>query len=74
MLTGFNGGAHHGGDLSIGLSGVYQQKWNFSLTWTHFLGTLKPGRAPVNAARQNYTYGQSLKDRDFLAFSVSRTF
>ncbi|MNQ90855.1 hypothetical protein D3C85_1062090 [compost metagenome] len=74
VLTGFNGGAHHGGDLSIGLSGVYQQKWNFSLTWTHFLGTLKPGRAPVNAARQNYTYGQSLKDRDFLAFSVSRTF
>lgn len=74
VLTSFNGGAYHGGDLSIGLSGVYQQKWNFSLTWTHFLGAAKPGRAPVNAARQNYTYGQSLKDRDFLAFSISRTF
>ena len=59
-----------GGDFSVGISGTYQQKWNFSLNFTHFFGpeatTLKPDTS--------YSYGQSLADRDLITLSVSTTF
>lgn len=66
--TGF--GADHGGDLNIGLKGNYLNTWNLGLTYTHYYG-------PENTfldANNNYTFEQSLKDRDFLAFTVGRTF
>jgi hypothetical protein len=66
--TGF--GTDHGGDINIGVKGNYLNSWNLSLTYTHYYG-------PENTfldANNNYTFDQALKDRDFLAFSVSRTF
>ncbi|MCP1484655.1 hypothetical protein J3D48_000968 [Pseudomonas fluorescens] len=66
--TGF--GADHGGDLNIGLKGNYLNTWNLGLTYTHYYG-------PENTfldANNNYTFEQSLKDRDFIAFTVGRTF
>ncbi|TFY91170.1 DUF1302 domain-containing protein [Pseudomonas kairouanensis] len=63
-------GADHGGDLNIGLKGNYLNTWNLGLTYTHYYG-------PENTfldAKNNYTFEQSLKDRDFLAFTVGRTF
>ncbi|SOE06288.1 Protein of unknown function [Variovorax sp. YR752] len=72
VINTFNGGATHGGDLSIGISGTYQQLWNFSLTYTHYLGKAAP--ATQGQASSTYTFKQSLKDRNFVALSVSRTF
>ncbi|MCF5722808.1 DUF1302 domain-containing protein [Pseudomonas syringae] len=66
--TGF--GADHGGDLNIGLKGNYLNTWNLGLTYTHYYG---PENTSLDGNNQ-YTYEQSLKDRDFIAFSVSRTF
>ncbi|WLG53533.1 DUF1302 domain-containing protein [Pseudomonas sp. FP1742] len=66
--TGF--GADHGGDLNIGLKGNYLNTWNLGLTYTHYYG---PENTFLDAAN-HYTFEQSLKDRDFLAFTVSRTF
>ncbi|MHA6139528.1 DUF1302 domain-containing protein [Pseudomonas mohnii] len=66
--TGF--GADHGGDLNIGLKGNYLNTWNLGLTYTHYYG-------PENTlldANNNFTFEQSLKDRDFIAFTVGRTF
>lgn len=66
--TGF--GADHGGDINIGLKGNYLNTWNLGLTYTHYYG-------PENTfldADNHYTFEQSLKDRDFIAFTVSRTF
>ncbi|AWY39008.1 DUF1302 family protein [Pseudomonas putida] len=66
--TGF--GADHGGDLNIGLKGNYLNTWNLGLTYTHYYG-------PENTfldANNHYTFEQSLKDRDFIAFTVGRTF
>ncbi|MNQ51986.1 hypothetical protein D3C85_659880 [compost metagenome] len=63
-------GTNNGGDINIGIKGNYLNQWNLGLTYTHFYG-------PENTfldANSNYTYDQSLKDRDFVAFSVSRTF
>ncbi len=66
--TGF--GTDHGGDLNIGLKGNYLNTWSLGLTYTHYYG-------PENTfldADNHYTFEQSLKDRDFVAFTVSRTF
>ncbi len=70
MALGTGFGADHGGDLNIGLKGNYLNTWNLGLTYTHYYG-------PENTfldADNHYTFEQSLKDRDFIAFTVSRTF
>lgn len=59
-----------GGDLSLGLNGTYLNTWIMSLSFTHYVGKGQP----VADANGNLTYAQSLKDRDFLAFSIRRTF
>jgi len=66
--TGF--GVNRGGDLNIGLKGNYLNSWNLGLTYTHYYG---PENTFLDASN-NYTYGQAMKDRDFVSFSVSRTF
>ena len=59
-----------GGDLTLGLSGIYNQAWRFNLAYTHFFGKA----APLLDATQSFSYQQTLKDRDFVAFTVSRSF
>jgi hypothetical protein len=48
-----------GGDAEIGIAATYRAVWQANLTLTHFIG--QPAI-------------QSLADRDFIAFSVQRTF
>jgi len=70
MALGTGFGSDHGGDLNIGLKGNYLNTWSLGLTYTHYYG-------PENTfldADNHYTFEQSLKDRDFIAFTVSRTF
>lgn len=66
--TGF--GVNNGGDLNIGIKGNYLNAWNLGLTYTHYYGP----ESTFLDANSNYTYGQTMKDRDFVSFSVSRTF
>lgn len=68
-VQGFNGGTTHAGDLSIGVNGTYLNVWKLSLSYTHYFGGANSLLSPTNT----FTYGQSLKDRDFIAFSLSRT-
>ena len=63
-------GVDHGGDINIGLKGNYLNAWNLGLTYTHYYGP----EDTFTDANNNYTFAQSLKDRDFVAFTVSRTF
>lgn len=61
----------NGGDLTIGLNGSYLDAWRVSLAYTHYFGpegTLLTGLPPA------LSYGQYLKDRDFVALSLRRTF
>ncbi|WP_082342023.1 DUF1302 domain-containing protein [Pseudomonas thivervalensis] len=74
VISSFNGGSYQGGDLSIGVSAVYQQQWNMSLSLTHYLGGADTYLGPANQAVQKNTFGQTSADRDFIAFSVSRSF
>jgi len=52
-------GADRSGDVSVGVNATYQQVWQFAMNGTHYYG-------PTDA--------QVFKDRDFVTFSVRRTF
>lgn len=60
-----------GGDFTVGLNGSYLNVWRFSLTYTHFFGAEAPLLVGIPPA---LSYRQNLKDRDFVAFSLRRTF
>ncbi|SCK14582.1 Protein of unknown function [Variovorax sp. HW608] len=59
-----------GGDVTIGLNGTYLDVWRFSLAYTHYFGS---AGSFINSAG-TYSYAQALRDRDFIAFSLRRTF
>lgn len=63
-------GPSNSGDVTIGLNAVYDSVWRFNLAYTHYFG---PAGTFTNPSGQ-YTYLQSLKDRDFISLSVRRTF
>ncbi|MNH29010.1 hypothetical protein D3C79_892160 [compost metagenome] len=60
----------HGGDITLAVKADYQKQWYASLSYTNFFGDGGPIIGPDN----NYTFEQTLKDRDFIAFSIQRTF
>lgn len=61
----------NGGDFTVGLNGSYLDAWRISLAYTHFFGPEKPLLVGIPPA---FSYGQHLKDRDFVALSLRRTF
>lgn len=73
----FAGGASNAGDFSIGLKGKYQNAWNFALTYSDFFGPAKTFTETLVAGSgspRQLTFGQTLRDRANLSFTVSRTF
>lgn len=70
VVQQFNGGTKEGGDLSIGLKGMYQQQWRIGLNYTHFFGS----EGSALGADANLTFKQSFADRDFVSLSVQTTF
>lgn len=76
-IGNFAGGVSDGGDWTIGLKGKYQNDWNFSLTYTDYFGkakTFTETLVPGSGSPRQLTFGQTLKDRAYVAFSASRTF
>lgn len=70
VLGPFGFPAEGGGDFTIGISGLYQQTWRFNLAYTNFFGKAKPLLDPT----RSFSYQQSRKDRDFVSFTVRRSF
>ena len=62
--------AEGGGDLTVGLSGLYMNAWDLNLAYTHYFG---PTGELLDSAGA-YSYRQARKDRDFIAFTVKRSF
>lgn len=62
--------ADGGGDFSIGVNGIYLDGWRVGLNYTHFFGPEDTFLTSANS----FSYKQSLRDRDFIAFSVRTTF
>jgi Protein of unknown function (DUF1302) len=71
----FNGGVEHGGDLSIGVNGTYQQVWKGGINYVHFMGAATPFliRNPATGLPME-SFGQSLADRDYISFNIKRSF
>ncbi|MBA5686160.1 DUF1302 domain-containing protein [Duganella sp. LX47W] len=65
----------HGGDVTVGISADYQKQWKFGLNYVSFTGGPRPltmqASSPSGTAN---TFGQTLADRNFIAFSAQRTF
>jgi hypothetical protein len=77
----FNGGVEHGGDLSIGVNGTYQQVWKGGVNYVHYLGGATPFLIPNQATASipggpfpMLSYGQSLADRDNISLYIKRSF
>ncbi|HEX5684197.1 MAG TPA: DUF1302 domain-containing protein [Ideonella sp.] len=76
-IFNYAGGASEAGDYSIGVKGSYQNDWKLALTYTDYFGTAKTFTetlVPGSGSPRQLTFGQSLRDRAYVAFSVARTF
>jgi hypothetical protein len=73
-VASFNGGSSNGGDFSLGVSGTYQNAWKLGLNYVHYLGDAFSLVTPQNSSTPSLSFGQTLKDRDFITFNVQRTF
>ncbi|UVE19172.1 DUF1302 domain-containing protein [Pseudomonas sp. LS44] len=62
--------AENGGDFTIGVSGLYMNQWDLNLAYTHFFGPAGTFLDETNS----YSYQQARHDRDFVAFTVRRSF
>lgn len=62
--------AEDGGDFTLGLKGTYLGVWEVRAAYTKFLGNPATFLDDTNS----FTYQQSLKDRDFVAFRIRRSF
>ena len=68
VITNF--GPDKGGDMSIGIKASYLDVWRCSLSYTHFYGS----EAGYLDADTYQNMKQALADRDFVSFSIYRTF
>lgn len=63
-------GVDKGGDINIGVRAVYLGEWVASINLVHYLGP----EGPTLDNNNNAQFKQALKDRNFLSFSLSKTF
>ncbi|AMN80554.1 DUF1302 domain-containing protein [Pseudomonas azotoformans] len=71
VITKFNNGVgDKGGDISFGVQADYLQTWKVGLNYTRYIG----GSDNFLDAGNANTYGQPLKDRDFIALTAQRSF
>lgn len=76
-ITGLGWGAKGTGSATLGLEGTYQGVWQFTVGYTHFIGKAEPFvdfRPLQTGGTPTYSSGNTLADRDFLSFSLRRTF
>lgn len=65
--------ANNGGNVSIGLKGEYQKTWQASVGYTHYYGS-DGSIIRYDTAVPELSYNNFHGDRDFVSFSVQRTF
>jgi hypothetical protein len=65
----------HGGDLSVGVNADMDKVWKMGVHYSHYFGAASPVASVGNPATTSYaSYQQFYADRDFVSFSVQRTF
>jgi hypothetical protein len=76
-ISNFAGGASNAGDYSIGVKAKYRNAWNAALNYADYFGkakTFTETLVPGSATPRQLSFGQSLRDRAYVSFSVWRTF
>ncbi|MBN2791428.1 MAG: DUF1302 domain-containing protein [Desulfuromonadales bacterium] len=73
-VANFNGGSSKAGDLSIGINAVYQTVWKAGLSYIKYFGGSETFTVPHNSPTPHLSFNQTLADRDFIAFNISRAF
>ncbi len=73
-IANFNGGSSGAGDLSFGVKGVYRTVWNAGLSYVKYFGAEDTFTVPHNSPAPHLSFQQTLADRDFISFYISRTF
>ena len=63
-------GNSHAGDWSIGLKATYLQRWDFGINYVNFFGKKGAGLREDG----DFSYEQSLADRDFVSVYVKTTY
>lgn len=63
-------GPDKGGDINVGLAATYLGAWNANISYVHYLGD----EGPTLDNASNAQFKQALKDRNFVTFSLRRTF
>ncbi|MDH4393878.1 MAG: DUF1302 family protein [Aquabacterium sp.] len=73
----FAGGVSDGGDYSIGMRLKWASGWTAALAYNDYFGKVNTFTEPLTAGTatpRRLTYGQTLKDRTNVTFSISNTF
>jgi hypothetical protein len=65
-----NFGVDKGGDMNIGLNITYVDVWKIGLAYTHYYGSSGTFLDDSNT----FSFQQAYADKDFVSFSISRTF
>ena len=76
-ISNFAGGTSNAGDYSIGVKAKYRNVWSAALSYADYFGkakTFTETLVPGSATPRQLSFGQSLKDRAYVSFTVSRTF
>lgn len=63
-------GPEKGGDFSVGVSADIERVWKASLQYVQFFGP----RGQLTDTNNNFSYKQTLGDRNFISLTVQRTF
>jgi hypothetical protein len=73
-IGNFNGGSSAAGDMSVGLKGVYRTVWNAGLSYVKYFGSEETFTVPHNSPGPHLSFAQTLADRDFISFYITRAF
>ncbi|SDP36039.1 Protein of unknown function [Rhodoferax sp. OV413] len=72
-IMNYAGGASKAGDYTVGVKAKYRD-WNLGLSYTAFFGSQNTFTVVDPAGSRMLSYGQTMKDRNYLALNISRTF
>lgn len=73
-ISNFNGGSSKAGDMSIGINATYRSVWKAGLSYIKYFGDEDTFTVPHNSATPQLSFKQTLADRDFISFNISRAF
>jgi hypothetical protein len=73
-ISNFSGGSSEAGDLSLGLKATYRTVWNVGVSYVKYFGSADTFTVPHNSPTPHLSFQQSLEDRDFISFYITRAF